>query len=208
MKKTEKVKNIIEILKAKYPEVKCFLTYTHPYELLIAARLSAQCTDKRVNLVTPKLFERFDTIDKFADADVEEIAEYIKSCGLYKTKAEDLKGMCKQLRDDYNYQLPDTVEELTKLQGIGRKTANLIVGDIYNKPAVITDTHVIRISNRLGLTKSTNPAIVEKDLRKVLPTDESRDFCHRVVKFGRDVCIARNPKCEECELKEYCTIKK
>lgn len=207
MKRTEKVQKIIEILKLRYPSVKCFLTYKHPYELLIAARLSAQCTDKRVNMVTPALFEHFDSIDKFADADVTEIEEYIKTCGLYKTKAADLKAMCIQLRDEYNYEIPNTVEELTKLQGIGRKTANLMVGDIFNKPAVITDTHVIRISNRLGLTKSDNPLVVEKDLRKVLPANESRDFCHRLVSFGRDVCIARNPKCEECEIKEYC-IKK
>lgn len=207
MKRSDKVKEIIIKLKLRYPEVKCFLTYKHPYELLIAARLSAQCTDKRVNMVTPALFENFDSIDKFADADVTEIEEYIKTCGLYKTKAADLKEMCRQLRDEYNYEMPDSVEELTKLQGIGRKTANLMVGDIFNKPAVITDTHVIRISNRLGLTKSDNPLVVEKDLRKVVPKEESRDFCHRLVKFGREVCIARNPKCTNCELIEYC-IKK
>ena len=207
MKRAEKVEKIIAKLKVRYPSVRCFLTYEHPYELLIAARLSAQCTDKRVNMVTPKLFEHFDSVDKFADADVSEIEEYIKTCGLYKTKAKDLKEMCRQLRDDYNYEMPDTVEELTKLQGIGRKTANLMVGDIFNKPAVVTDTHVIRISNRLGLTKSDNPLIVEKDLRKILPKEESTDFCHRIVNFGKDVCIARNPKCAECELIEYCTKK-
>lgn len=194
----------VERLKELYPEAVCSLEYEKPYELLIATRLSAQCTDARVNIVVKDLFQKFSTIDAFADADVHEIEEIVRPCGLFKTKAKDIKGMCMQLRDDYDYVLPDTVEELTKLPGVGRKTANLIVGDIYGKPAVVTDTHCIRICGRLGLVSSKEPLKVEKELRAILDPKESNAFCHRLVHFGRDVCSARAPKCENCRLADIC----
>lgn len=194
----------VEAMKNEYPDAICSLTYQEPLELLIATRLAAQCTDARVNLVTPALFERFPTLDSFCEGSEEEIAEYIRSCGLYKTKARDIFVMCNMLRDEFGGVVPDTVEELTRLPGIGRKTANLVVGDIYHKPAVVTDTHCIRISGRLGLTDSVNPLTVEKDLRAVLPPEESNDFCHRLVLHGRAVCDSRKPKCENCRMKEFC----
>ena len=195
---------IIELLKEEYPQVKCALTYEKPHELLIATRLSAQCTDKRVNMVTPALFERFPTIEAFADADVSEVEKYIQSCGLFHTKAKDIVEMCRQLRDIYNSTVPDSIEELVKLSGVGRKTANLIVGDLYGKPAMVCDTHVIRITNKLGLSNGTDAYSVEKQLREVIPPNEGILFCHRLVWHGRGVCIARNPKCGECVLKDLC----
>ena len=200
MTKKEKAAEAVRLLKEKYPNAKCSLEYKLPHELLIATRLSAQCTDARVNIVTKDLFKRFKSIDDFADADVAEIEEIVKPCGLYKTKAKSIKEMCIQLRDEYDYTLPDTIEELTKLSGIGRKTANLIVGDIYHKPAIVTDTHCIRIGGRLGLTKNTEPKKVEDDLRKIIEPHEGNDFCHRLVLFGRETCKARGEKCNECEL--------
>ncbi len=194
----------IDHLKIKYPDAICSLIYSDPFELLVATRLSAQCTDARVNLVTPALFRRFKGIDAFADADVEEVGEYIKSCGLYKTKAKDLVAMANQLRDNFNSSVPDTIEELTTLSGVGRKTANLIVGDVFGKPAVVVDTHCIRITRRLGLHKEKDAGKIEKALRKILPPEESNDFCHRLVLFGREICTARNPKCETCPLNEFC----
>ena len=194
----------IELLKGEYPHAVCQLVASNPHELLIATRLSAQCRDDRVNQVTPALFERFKSIDDFAEATPKEVEPYIKSCGLYKTKAADIVAMCKSLRDDYGGVVPDTIEELTKLQGVGRKTANLIVGDVYGKPAVVTDTHVIRITNLLGLCNTKDPYKVELKLRQLLPPEESNDFCHRVVLHGRAVCVARSPKCEECVLKSVC----
>lgn len=194
----------VEALKKEYPDAICSLTYQEPLELLIATRLAAQCTDARVNMVTPALFQRFPTLESFCEGSEEEIAEYIRSCGLYKTKARDIFAMCKMLRDEFHGVVPDTVEELTRLPGVGRKTANLVVGDIYHKPAVVTDTHCIRISGRLGLTDSTNPLTVEKDLRAILPPEESNDFCHRLVLYGRAVCDSRKPKCEECSMRDFC----
>ena len=194
----------VEALKKEYPDAICSLTYTEPLQLLIATRLSAQCTDARVNMVTPALFERFPTLNAFCDGPVEDIEEIIRSCGLYKTKARDIYAMCNKLRSDYNGVVPDTVEELTKLPGVGRKTANLVVGDIYHKPAVVTDTHCIRICGRLGLSEGKEPLKVEKQLRAVLPMDEANDFCHRLVLHGRAVCDARKPKCEICCMREFC----
>lgn len=194
----------VEALKKEYPDAVCSLTYQEPLELLIATRLAAQCTDARVNMVTPALFQRFPTLESFCEGSEEEIAEYIRSCGLYKTKARDIFAMCKMLRDEFHGVVPDTVEELTRLPGVGRKTANLVVGDIYHKPAVVTDTHCIRISGRLGLTDSTNPLTVEKDLRAILPPEESNDFCHRLVLHGRAICDSRKPKCEECSMRDFC----
>ena len=204
MTKNQKAIKAIKLLKNKYPDAVCSLEYKKPYELLIATRLSAQCTDARVNIVTKDLFSRFKSIDDFADADIGEIEEIIKPCGLYKTKAKSIKEMCIQLRDEYNYILPDTIEELSKLSGIGRKTANLIVGDVYHKPAIVTDTHCIRICSRLGLTKNTEPKKVEDDLRKVIPPEEGNDFCHRLVIFGRDACKARGERCDSCCLLDIC----
>lgn len=204
MTRNQKAIKAIKLLKNKYPDAVCSLEYKKPYELLIATRLSAQCTDARVNIVTKDLFSRFKSIDDFADADIGEIEKIIKPCGLYKTKAKSIKEMCIQLRDEYNYILPDTIEELTKLSGIGRKTANLIVGDVYHKPAIVTDTHCIRICSRLGLTKNTEPKKVEDDLRKVIPPEEGNDFCHRLVIFGRDTCKARGERCDSCCLLDIC----
>ena len=194
----------INALKSKYPDAICSLIYSDPFELLVATRLSAQCTDARVNMVTPALFERFKGIDAFADADAEEVGEYIKSCGLYKTKAKDLVKMAQQLREHYNSRVPDTIEELTKLSGVGRKTANLIVGDVYHKPAIVVDTHCIRITRRLGLHNEKDAAKIEKTLKTILPPEESNDFCHRLVLFGREICTARSPKCDTCPLNDFC----
>lgn len=194
----------INALKSKYPDAICSLIYSDPFELLVATRLSAQCTDARVNMVTPALFKRFKGIDAFADADVEEVGEYIKSCGLYKTKAKDLVKMAQQLREHYNSRVPDTIEELTKLSGVGRKTANLIVGDVYHKPAIVVDTHCIRITRRLGLHNEKDAGKIEKILKSILPPEESNDFCHRLVLFGREICTARSPKCDTCPLNDFC----
>lgn len=208
MKKKELAAEVIARLKAEYPEVKCALIYEKPHELLIATRLSAQCTDKRVNLVTPALFKRFPTVEAFADAEVSEVEEYIKSCGLFHTKARDIVEMCRQLRDIYGSVVPDSIDELVKLAGVGRKTANLIVGDLYGKPAMVCDTHVIRLTNRLGLAKGTDAVQVEKQLRAIIPAEEGLNFCHRLVWHGRGVCSARAPRCEECVLKDICKFKK
>ena len=205
--KKELAVRVIGLLEKQYPDAKCSLVYSQPHELLIATRLSAQCTDARVNIVTKELFARFHSVNEFADADISEIEDIIKPCGLYKTKAKSIKEMCIQLRDEYGGSLPDTLEELTKLSGIGRKTANLIMGDIYGKPAVVTDTHCIRITGRLGLVKSKEPAKVEQELWKILPPDKSNDFCHRLVLFGREYCTARSPKCKDCPLAGECVSK-
>ena len=204
MTKKQRALAAVEALKALYPEAVCSLTAQNPLQLLIATRLSAQCTDARVNLVTPALFARFPTLDSLADADPEEVGDYIRSCGLYKTKARDIVAMCRMLREEYDGRIPDTVEELTKLPGVGRKTANLICGDVYGKPAVVADTHCIRISGRLGLTDSKDPYKVEMQLKKLLPPEESNNFCHRLVHFGRDVCSARAPACGTCPLAAFC----
>ena len=204
MTKKQRALQAIDLLKLRYPDAVCSLEYIDPFELLVSVRLAAQCTDARVNMVTPTLFERFPTMNEFADADVTEVEGYIRSCGLYKTKARDLVAMAQMLRDEYKGVIPDTVEELIKLPGVGRKSANLICGDVFGKPAVVTDTHCIRIAGRLGLTDSKDPYKVEMQLRKILPPEESNDFCHRLVLFGRDVCMARSPKCGDCPLREIC----
>ena len=204
MTKKQRAHAAVEALKTLYPEAVCSLTADNPLQLLIATRLSAQCTDARVNLVTPGLFANFPTLDSLADADPEAVGEHIRSCGLYKTKARDIVAMCRMLREEYGGVVPDTVEELTKLPGVGRKTANLICGDVYGKPAVVADTHCIRITGRLGLTDSKDPYKVEVQLKKLLPPEESNDFCHRLVHFGRDVCVARSPRCAVCPMAEWC----
>ncbi len=208
MTKKERAAAAIKGLAEIYPDGKCSLTYKKPYELMIAGRLSAQCTDARVNIVTKPLFERYPTLEAFAEADEEELAEIIKPCGLYKTKAKSIIGACRRLLYDFGGEMPRTIEELTTLPGIGRKTANLIMGDVHGLPAIVTDTHCIRITGRLGLTKEKEPAKVEQDLLKIIPPAEGSDFCHRLVIFGREFCTARSPKCGECPLKErlagYC----
>ncbi|MGN0442109.1 MAG: endonuclease III [Acutalibacteraceae bacterium] len=194
----------IEALKKEYPDAICSLVYDVPLQLLIATRLAAQCTDARVNMVTPALFERFKTVDDFASAEVSEVEEYIKSCGLYKTKARDIVAMAKALKENFGGVVPDTIEQLVTLPGIGRKTANLVVGDIFHKSAVVVDTHCIRLTSRLGFHSIKDPVRIEKILREILPPEESNDFCHRLVLHGRAVCQARNPKCEICCMKDFC----
>ncbi|WP_312694134.1 endonuclease III [Caproiciproducens sp.] len=204
MTKKQRAALAVAALKREYPDALCSLTYTNPLQLLIATRLSAQCTDARVNIVTPALFACFPTLEAFADGPVEDIEELIHSCGLYKTKARDIFAMCNMLKSEYGGVVPDSIEELTRLPGVGRKTANLVVGDIYHKPAVVTDTHCIRICGKLGISEGKEPYKVEKQLRAVLPPEESNDFCHRLVLHGRAVCTARSPKCSECCMNEFC----
>lgn len=199
------IDGILSVLRERYPDAPCALHYEKDYELMIAVRLSAQCTDARVNLVTPALFSRFPTLDAFADADVAEVETLVHSCGFYKHKARDIVLACQMLRDVYDRKIPDTMDALLTLPGVGRKTANLLLGDLYGKPAVVCDTHCIRISNRLGLAHGKEPQKVEMQLRAILPPEESSDFCHRIVLFGRELCTARNPRCGECPLRPYCT---
>ena len=194
----------VEGLKNEYPDAICSLNYSDPFQLLIATRLSAQCTDARVNMVTPDLFAEFPTAKAMADADLCRVEELIKTCGLYKTKAKDLIGIGKGITENFGGRVPDTIEELLTLPGVGRKTANLVVGDVYGKPAVVTDTHFIRIVNRIGLTTAKEPAKVETELKKLLPPEESNDFCHRTVLHGRAVCTARKAYCENCILSNFC----
>lgn len=207
MRKQERVIKAVEELERLYPTAICSLEYKDAFQLLIATRLSAQCTDKRVNMVTPALFAEFPTADAMAKADLTRVEQLIKTCGLYKTKAKDLIAIAKGIMEKFGGKVPDNIEDLTTLSGVGRKTANLVCGDIYGKPAVVTDTHFIRICNRLGLCDSDNPLTVENAMRKLLPAEKSNDFCHRIVLFGRDVCTARNPKCEACVLSEICPKK-
>ena len=209
MKAKAAVKRIIEKLKELYPEALCSLDYEKDYELLFSVRLAAQCTDARVNLVTPALFRRFPSLESFAEADPAEVGEYIRSCGFFNSKARDLVACAKTLLEKYNGVVPGTMEELTALPGIGRKTANLILGDIYHQPAYVCDTHCIRITGRLGITDgSTDPVQVERQLRVSIPPEESSDFCHRMVLFGRDICSARSPKCADCPLRGDCSFAK
>lgn len=205
MRKKERVEEAVKRLEALYPDAICSLDYKDAFELLIATRLSAQCTDKRVNIVTPNLFSEFPTPEAMAKADIKRVEELIKTCGLYKTKAKDLVLIAQKLVSDFGGRVPDTIEELTTLSGVGRKTANLVVGDIYKKSAVVTDTHFIRICNRLGFVNSKNPLVVENEMRKLLPPDKSNDFCHRTVLFGRDICTARTAFCENCILNDICS---
>ena len=204
MKKTEKIQFIIDALEKLYPTAECALHYTEPYELLIATRLSAQCTDERVNKVTPALFMRYPTLESFAEADFDELCEMVHSCGFYRAKAKSIIEMSQAILERFNGKVPDTIEELTTLSGIGRKTANLICGDIYGKPAIIADTHCIRLSNRLGLATSTNPEIVERQLKASIPPERQTKFCHNLVHHGREICSARKPQCEHCPLTEVC----
>lgn len=207
MTKKEIAKRAVEALKTEYPDAICSLVYDDPLQLLIATRLAAQCTDARVNIVTPALFDRFKTVEDFAGSTYEEVGEYIKSCGLYKTKAKDIVELSKMIVRDYNSQVPDSLDELIKLPGIGRKTANLVMGDIFKQPAVVVDTHCIRITRRLGLHTEKDAKKIEFILRDLLPESESNDFCHRLVLHGRAVCTARKAMCENCCMAEFCRKK-
>ena len=202
----QKVNLIIDALKLRYPDALCALQYEKDYELMIAVRLSAQCTDARVNLVTPALFRAYPTLEAMANASITDVESYIHSCGFYRQKAKDIVLACQMLLNQYGGKVPDTMEALLKLPGVGRKTANLLLGDLYGVPgSVVCDTHCIRICGKLGLSKGKEPEKVEQQLRKILPPEESSDFCHRIVLFGREICTARSPKCTQCPLAMYCS---
>ena len=196
---------IIERLKTIYPDAVCSLDYNKDYELLISVRLSAQCTDARVNLVTPALFERYPTLEAFASADADEVGQYVHSCGFWRAKARDIVASAQQLLERFGGRVPDNMEDLLTLPGVGRKAANLLLGDIYGKEGYVCDTHCIRITGRLGLTDgSRDPLKVEQQLRACIPPEESNKFCHRMVLFGRDTCTARSPQCTACPLRDLC----
>ena len=204
MTKKERALLIIERLEEEYPDAICSLNYTTPHELLIATQLSAQCTDARVNIVTKPLFERYKSVDDFAEADYDELCEYIRSAGFYRNKAKNIIACCQRLRDVYGGEVPDNMDDLLTLAGTGRKTANLILGDVFGKPAVVVDTHCIRITNRMGLTTNKTPEKIEQDLKKLLPPEKSSDFCHRLVLHGRALCSARKANCEKCPVADVC----
>lgn len=205
MRKEQKVRAILDILQDRYPDPVCALRYEKDYELMIAVRLSAQCTDARVNQVTPGLFAAYPTLEAMAGAPIEDVENHVRSCGFYRHKARDIVLACQMLLSDYGGKVPGTMEELLRLPGVGRKTANLLLGDLYRVPgSVVCDTHCIRICGKLGLSKGKEPEKVEQQLRKILPPEESSDFCHRVVLFGRDICTARSPKCGQCPLSPFC----
>ena len=194
----------VAALKAEYPEAICSLEATDPFQLLVATRLSAQCTDARVNLVTPALFEKYPTVHAFAEAELADVEAIVKPCGFFHTKAKDIIAMAQMLLSDFDGKVPDNLDDLTRLPGVGRKTANLICGDVYGKPAVVADTHLIRISNLLGLVETKDPKKVELALKAILDPAESNDFCHRCVLHGRAVCIARRPNCAGCCMRAFC----
>ena len=201
----EKVLAIIDILKEKYPDAPCALHYSKDYELMIAVRLSAQYTDARVNLVTPALFAAYPTLEAMAAADIADVENFVHSCGFYKHKARDIVLGCQMLLQEYAGKVPGTMTELLRIPGVGRKTANLLLGDLYGQPgSVVCDTHCIRICGKLGLSQGNDPEKVERQLRAILPPEESSDFCHRIVLFGREICTARNPKCADCPLAIHC----
>ena len=204
MTKKDRAQKAVDALIQLYPEAVCSLNASNPFELLVAVRLSAQCTDARVNLVTPALFAKYKTLADYCNAKQEDVEELIHSCGFYKSKAQSIIGMAKIVKEKFGGVVPDNIEELVTLPGVGRKTANLIVGDVYGKAAIVVDTHMIRISNRIGLVSVKDPKKIEFELKKIIPPDESSDFCHRIVMFGRDVCTARNPKCGECIMADFC----
>ncbi len=201
----QKVRAILDILKQRYGDAPCALHYNKDYELMIAVRLSAQCTDARVNLVTPALFAAYPTLEAMAAAEIDDVERYVHSCGFYKHKARDIVLGCQMLLRDYGGKVPGTMEELLRIPGVGRKTANLLLGDLHGVPgSVVCDTHCMRICERLGLSQGREPEKVERQLRGVLPPEESSDFCHRIVLFGREICTSQRPKCQECPLRMHC----
>jgi len=200
----KQITELISFLEASYPEPVCALEYRKDYELLFAARLSAQCTDARVNTITPVLYERYPTLEALAGADLEQLEEIIHSCGFFRSKARDIISAAAMLIEEFDGRVPDTMEELLRLPGVGRKTANLMLGDIHNKPAVVVDTHCIRLSNRIGLVNTGDPLKIETALRESLPPERSSDFCHRLVLHGRAVCTARKPACNICCIAGIC----
>ncbi len=204
---TDKLSFILSQLKKEYPDAVCSLEYTKPHELLFSTRLSAQCTDARVNIVTRDLYKRYKSLEDFATADLEELEGYVRPCGFYHTKAKDIIACANMLLEKFDGVIPDDIDTLVTLPGVGRKTANLIVGDLYKKPAIVADTHCIRLSNRLGLANSKDPAKVESELKKIIPPEESSDWCHRLVLHGRAVCQARKPMCDKCCLASVCPSK-
>ncbi len=204
MTKIQRAELIIACLEQAYPDARCSLDYIKPHELLFAVRLAAQCTDARVNKVTPVLFGRYPTLESLAEADAGKVAEIVKPCGLGNSKARDIVACAGKLVHDHGGVVPDNMDELLKLPGVGRKTANLVLGDVYGKPAVVCDTHCIRLTNLMGLASSKNPAVVEKQLFKILPPEKSNDFCHRLVLHGRAVCKARKPDCPACAARGCC----
>ena len=207
MKTKQEAEVIVRLLENKYPDAMCSLNYDKDYELLFSVRLAAQCTDERVNKITPALFEAYPTLEAFAGAEVTDVENYIRSCGFFRAKAKDIVAAADMLLHDFGGRVPDNMEDLLKLPGVGRKTANLILGDIYNAPSsVVVDTHCIRLSGRIGFVDNTNkdPVKIEKELRAVLPPDKSNNFCHRLVIHGRAVCTARTPKCADCCLRGHC----
>ena len=201
-----KVPRLLSELDKLYPDAECSLKYDNPLQLLISTRLSAQCTDARVNMVTPALFERYPDCRAFAEADVEELEDYIRSTGFFRSKARNIIDCCRTLLEKYDGEVPDTMEELTALAGVGRKTANLVLGDAFGKPSYVVDTHCIRLCSRIGLTENTDPVKIEKDLREIIPPESSGRFCHQLVLHGRAVCRARGPKCSECTIRSICRI--
>ena len=206
MTKRQRALQIIERLKEEYPDSGCSLTYNEPWKLLVSVRLAAQCTDARVNVVVEKLYERFPDVNALAEAPVEEIERIVHPCGLGKSKARDISACMKILRDEFHGEVPDDFETLLKLPGVGRKSANLIVGDVFGKPAIVTDTHCIRLTNRMGLVDGIKePGKVEKELWKIIPPEEGNAFCHRLVDHGREICTARTkPYCDRCCLQDIC----
>ena len=208
MTKKQRALALIERLEQAYPEAICSLDYDEPWKLLVAVRLSAQCTDARVNIVTGDLFKKYPTMQAIADSDIGELTDMVRPCGLGPSKARDIRACMNLLLQQYDGRIPDTMDELLALPGVGRKSANLILGDIYDKPAVVADTHCIRIAGRMGLTDGTgDPGQVEKQLRTVLPPEKSNDFCHRMVLHGRAVCTARKANCETCNCADVCARK-
>ena len=206
MDKKELAAKAVELLKKEYPDADCTLDYDDAWKLLVSVRLAAQCTDARVNVVVPKLYEKFPTIKDLAEADVDEIEEIVRPCGLGRSKARDISGCMKMLMDEFGGRVPDDFDALMKLPGVGRKSANLIMGDVFGKPAIVTDTHCIRLTNRMGLVDGIKePKKVEMALWKIIPPEEGSDFCHRLVYHGRDVCTARTkPYCDKCCLADIC----
>ncbi len=204
MRKKERAERIVQKLKEIYPSVKCTLNYETPLQMLIATQLSAQCTDARVNIVTETLFKKYPDAEAFAKADYDELCNDIRSIGFFRNKAKNIILCCRRILEHYEGKVPDTMDELLTLPGTGRKTANLVLGDIFKKPAVVVDTHCMRLSKRTGLTASETPEKIEQDLKKLILPEEQLALCHRFVNHGRLVCTARSPKCEICEIKEFC----